>query len=198
MMTIRQIERLWTAGKFAQISRDLLVGRPEQSIRLESMLTQQSAAAAMALLRLDELSQSHHPFCQQLIQTLIKSQQPDGGWGEPVVTAIALRALRSNGGRGVAVDRGLTAIAQLQKAEGPWPTGPIRRMPEDAFASAFILFSLGSDDLFRETVRFDDAVNWFTANETRLDAETRRLWDRAAARCKIRSGQSKDQSRVAA
>jgi hypothetical protein len=60
-------------------------------------------------------------------------------------------------------------------------------MPADPYVSAFILLQLGDHPAFRQAVRFFDALNWFEANEATLDADARRLWDRASLRCGMKS-----------
>lgn len=185
MMTVRHIEKLWNSDAHGRLLKELLAGRPEASLRLEHELTGRLPAAAMALLRLDELAQSHVPLYAKLLKTILAAQQSDGGWNDPVTSAICLRALLAGRGQGIAIDRGLFYLAQLQKSEGIWPNVPIRRMPADPFVSAFILLQLGFDARFRQAVRFIDALNWFEANELTLDSETRRLWDHASVRCQM-------------
>src|SRR2546428_386722 len=73
----------------------------------------------------------------------------DGGWGDPVVTALCVRALLCGRGNGPSIDFGLRYLANLQKTEGVWPAGPIRRLPADPAASAFVLFQLGDRPHFR-------------------------------------------------
>jgi hypothetical protein len=60
-------------------------------------------------------------------------------------------------------------------------------MPADAPTSAFILLQLGEHDVFRNAVRFDDAVDWFALNGKTLDPQTRQLWSHASARSRIGS-----------
>jgi hypothetical protein len=167
MITVRHIEKLWTARKYEPLLRDMLAGRPEASTRLELELSGYLPAAAMALIRLDELAQAHVPLYPKLL------------------TAVCLRALMGSRGQGIAIERGLFYLAQMQKEEGIWPKVPFRRMPADPFVSAFVLLQLGSDDGFRQAVRFVDALNWFESHESTLDAETRRLWDHASIRCQM-------------
>jgi hypothetical protein len=144
-----------------------------------------SCAAAIAMIRLDELSQAHVPFYQKLLHRVLSRQEADGGWGDPMTTALCLRALLAGRGHGPVIDRGMVYLANLQKNEGIWPKVPIRRMESDPFVSAFILHQLGHSEQFRSSVRFFDALNWFESNEATLDGETRRLWDHASIRCQI-------------
>jgi hypothetical protein len=185
MQTTRQIERFWIAQDYNRLARELLTARFECSHRLKAELSRTVPTAALALIRLDELNQGTHPLTQKLIHSILSAQEPDGGWGEPLVTALCLRALLCSQGIGVAIDRGMTYLAELQKTEGVWPSIPIRRTAEDPFVSAFILFQLADQPAFRRAVRFDDAVAWFLLNEPKLDADALRLWKRASLRARL-------------
>ncbi|WP_428940786.1 hypothetical protein [Fontivita pretiosa] len=185
MTTVRHIEKLWRDKLYAKLLRQMLSGRPEASLRLELELNGPVPAAAMALLRLDELGQPHVPLYDKLLRAVLTAQEPDGGWGDPMTTALCLRGLMAGQGGGAAIERGLTYLAQLQKSEGIWPKVPLRRMPADPFVSAFVLLELGDHERFRQSVRFADALNWFQVHQHALDPETRRLWDHASIRCRI-------------
>jgi hypothetical protein len=186
MTTVRQIERHWNNRCYQRLLRELIANRPEASLRLETELSPRPAAAAIALIRLDELSQSHVPLYSQLVKALISYQNADGSWDDSLVTtALCLRALLLGRGAGRTVELALKYLADLQKPEGIWPTIPLRRMPAEPYTSAFILYQLGPNAEFRSSVRFLDALTWFEQNEPNLDPESRRLWDRAAARCKV-------------
>ncbi|MCC6423815.1 MAG: hypothetical protein IT447_10085 [Phycisphaerales bacterium] len=185
MTTLRQIERLWSARRYDHLFRQLMAARPESSMRLEVEVGGSAPAAALALIRLDELCQSHQPLASDLLRALLASQESDGGWKDPMTTALCLRALFTCHGAGAAIDRGLFYLANLQKSEGIWPNVPLRRLPADPFVSAFILYQLGENPGFRAAVRFIDALNWFEHHESSLDPESRRLWDRAITRCRL-------------
>ena len=184
MITIRQIERAWTARTYEKLFRELVANRPEAGFRFEHEQARAIPAAAMAVIRLEELSQSHTPVAAKLVRAVIAGQETDGGWGDVMTTALCLRALLCSGGDGLAVQRGLDYLANLQKSEGVWPAVPLRRMPADGYASAFVLYQLGDNALFREAVRFDEAVRWFEQHEAGLAFDARRLWDRARYRCR--------------
>jgi hypothetical protein len=141
--------------------------------------------AALAIIRLDELTQAGHPFYRRLLNVILTSQQKDGGWGDLFVTALCLRALIAGNGSGVAISAGLAYLANLQKSEGAWPHDPIRRLPADGYTTAFILHQLAEFSIFRATIRFDDAITWFTYHASELDPETRRLWQHARTRCRL-------------
>ena len=185
MTTVRQIERAWTARTYEKLFRELVAARPEAAFRFEVEQGRAIPTAAMALIRLDELSQSHVPLYGKLLRAVIAGQEKDGGWGDAMTTALCCRALLCSGGDGVAIDRGLQYLSNLQKDEGVWPAVPLRRMPADGYASAFVLYELGDNARFREAVRFEDAVSWFEQNEPGLDPETARLWSRARHRCRV-------------
>jgi hypothetical protein len=186
MTTVRQIERYWTAREFTKLFHSLLAPRPEAKFRLE-VEVRPALAAAIGVIRLDELAQSHAPLYTRLVRAILAAQEADGGWGDPVTTALCLRALMCGRGEGVAVERGLAYLANLQKAEGIWPALPLRRMPADPHVSAFLLAQLGDSPGFRAAMRFDQAVQWFRTHVEELDRETAGLWDRAALRCRVRS-----------
>ena len=187
MITVRQLDRDWNARHYEKLFRELTAFRPEASFRFEFENNRSTPAAAMALIRLEELAQSHVPLYGRLVRAVLAAQdQRDGGWGDPMVTALCLRALMAGKGNGIAVERGLSFLANLQKEEGAWPCVPIRRMTADGYVSAFILYELGDSPEFREAVRFDDAVRWFERREHTLDERTRDLWQRARLRCRLR------------
>jgi len=183
MMTVRHIERLWEAKSYGRLIHDLLVARPESGSRTETELGRAIPATAMAMIRLDELSQSAVPLYGRLLRTLLNDQHADGGWGDPMVTALCLRALLCGAGNGSAIERGLTYLTNLQKPEGIWPSEPIRRMPADPYVSAFILLQLGQHGQFRSAVRFFEGLNWFEKHESELEPAAMKLWERASLRC---------------
>ena len=82
MFTIRQIERLWNARAYRRLAVELLAGRAEGSYRLEAEFARSVPAAALALIRMDELTQSHHSLYRTLLNVLIVGQEADGGWGD--------------------------------------------------------------------------------------------------------------------
>jgi len=182
MVTVRQIERLWDAKAFRRLAAELLSTRTEGTYRLESELGTSLGAAALGIIRLDELQQSHHPLNRKLLNVILLAQEADGGWGDPLRTGLCLRALLCARGEGNAVERGMQYLATMQKAEGVWPKEPIRRMPADGFVSAFVMFELASATRFREVVRIDDAVEWFAGNEAMLEPDAKRMWELASLR----------------
>ena len=186
MQTVRQIERLWTARQYAKLFRELTCHRPEGGFRME-LEAGSAAAAAMGIIRLDELNQVHAPLYNTLLRAVLATQEADGGWGDVTLTALCLRGLmlgKHTGGEAIA--RGLAYLASLQRPEGLWPKIPLRRMPGDAYVSAVVLYHLAEDDRFRAAVRFEDVTAWLEGNRTSLEPAAQKLWDHAALRCRIR------------
>jgi hypothetical protein len=185
MITVRQIERQWDAKTYDRLFNELLAPRPEGALRLGIDPSRPICTAALAVIRLDELSQSHVKLYSKLMKSIIASQEADGGWGDLVTTALCLRALLCGNGSGAAIDRGVQYLADLQKSEGIWPNIPIRRTPADPYVSALIIYQLADHPRFQRSIRIADAIAWFTANEPRLDDETRQLWKRARIRGRL-------------
>ena len=186
MITVRQMERYWTRRQYEKLFDALVEHRPEGAFPFDLAEGRAAPAAAMAMIRLDELTQAHVPLYGVLLRAVLACQNPnDGGWGDPVVTALCLRALTAGRGNGLAIDMGFRYLADLQKADGIWPAGPIRRLPADPTVSAFVLYCLGEKAAFRQAVRFDDATHWFETHGSSLDADGRRWWGYAKMRCQL-------------
>jgi len=182
MLTVRHLEREWNAGAYRRLMGELLTARGESTPKLVTDLSKPAAAAAMVMVRLDELGQAHVPLFSKLLQVVLRHQDVDGGWTDPVATALCVRALRLSNGQGQAVDRGLAYLANLQKDNGLWPAEPLRRMTGDAFVTAWVLFNLGNDPSFRRLVRYDDALAAMELMEGAHSPETKRLWARVNRR----------------
>ena len=185
MTTLRQIERLFNAHQFRRLYAELMNGRVENAGGLAESLGHVVPVAALAMIRIDELSQGRAPLYRRLLNVVLTAQEKDGGWGDPLVTAVCVRALLCGQGQGAAIERGLHYLASLQKSEGIWPNEPIRRMGGSPLVSALMLLLLGDHVAFRDAVRFDDAIDWFFANGGAIEPEARRLWEHARARCRI-------------
>ena len=184
MITVRQMERNWEARRYEKLMASLTVARPEEGFTLDPANGRAIPAAAMAVIRLDELNQAHVPLYSRLVRALLAAHSAtDGGWGDPAVTALCLRALMAGRGNGLTIERGLDYLAGLQKADGLWPAGPIRRMAADPATSAFILYQLGDKPAFRGAVRFDEAMDWFESRGKHLDRDAREWWELARMRC---------------
>jgi hypothetical protein len=196
MITVRQIQRLWDEHAYGRLAGLLGEGRsdlPEDAPRGSPSVS----AAALGIIRLDELAQSSHPVCARFIRSLLNAQQPDGGWGEIGLTVLAIRALRCANGDGEAIARGIQWLADLQKEDGAWPMEPVRRLPADAGNTTFVLLHLGNDPLLRARARLDDALAWISSHHHEMDAGTRRVADRVVVRRKWTSTRSSADSTTA-
>jgi hypothetical protein len=193
MMTVRQIERQWSARAYNSLFATLNAARPESDFAKATKVTQ-PAAAALAIIRLDELTLARAPIYADLVRALLHAQDVNGGWGDPAITALCLRALLCSNGQGQAISRGLNYLAALQKPEGIWPGLPTRRMPVDPLVSAYVLYELGDRPEFRATVRFPEAVAWFTGKNASVDAAAHRIWQFAERRCRAPMSGDRDPS----
>ena len=190
MMTVRHIERLFSNHQHPRLCRELIAGRPEATAGLDGVLSRVVPIAALGMIRLDELSQSQTSMYRRLLNVVLTSQHPNGGWGDVMTTAIALRALLGNSstGHGQAIDRGLAHLAAAQHENGTWSDeagSDDAGGRNDALVTAFVLMQLGDRAAFRGSVRFAQAVEWFNGRATHLDAPVKRLWTHAAVRCRM-------------
>ncbi len=175
MFTPRQLDRLWNQHRYADISSLCMEMRAEGSPRLLRELEGPVAAAALGLIRLDEISQPGHPLAVHFLRRVLLSQQPDGSFGSPLVTALCLRALLICKGDGLAVHRGMEHLAALQREDGLWPQAPVQRMPSDPLVTAFILHNLLPFEAFRSTVRVEEALRALQSLKLSGDPEARHL-----------------------
>ena len=142
MMTVKQIERYWHLQAYDRLIDELCTGRAEAVGGIRQLFKGPTAAAALAVTRMDELNQSHHPMVARLIRFLVAGQSPEGGWGDAVLTALGLRALSRGVGTGLAVERALQHLVDLRRDNGEWPVEPFRRFDGDPAVTAFVLFEL--------------------------------------------------------
>ena len=179
MITLHRIDRLFSEHQHPRLYRELVAARPEAFVGLDDAMTHVAPIAALGLIRLDELNQSHTSTYRRLLNVVLTSQRPDGSWGDCVATALVVRALLGGGGHGSAVERGLNYLARLQQENGLWPVGALG----NALVSAFVLMQLGDVREFRQAVRFGAALAWFTTHRKSLNPATQKLWNHAAVRC---------------
>src|SRR5580704_16340268 len=125
MVTVRQIEKLWNARKYEQLLAGLLANRVEAALADELKSAGSLAAAAMGMIRLDELNQTHVPLFGKFLRAVLAAQHSDGGWIEIAPTALCLRALMIDMGQGESISRGLAWLGQLQQPAGIWPRVPL-------------------------------------------------------------------------
>ncbi len=66
---------------------------------------------------------------RQLRDRWVSEQAPDGGWGSPQDTALAVEGLALFGAPGGALTRGLRYLGEHQRPDGSWAAQPFYRMP---------------------------------------------------------------------
>ena len=119
MITIRHIERLFEDHQHRRLYRELIAGRPEATFALEAVLARPVPIAALGMIRLDELAQSHTSLYRRLLNVVLTAQQSggaDGGWSDPVTTSVCRRALLSGGHAVRVVGRNAGALEPLAAA----------------------------------------------------------------------------------
>ncbi len=142
MLTVRQIERLWESRNYNRLIDELVEGRAEGTEGIRPLLHGPETAAALAIVRMGELLQGHQVLVGRLVRYLISIQSPEGGFGDTTTTAICIRALAANQGSGPVITKALKHLETLQRDDGEWPIEPLRRMPGDLAATAFIIRQL--------------------------------------------------------
>lgn len=189
MMTVRMIERTYCAKDFSRLLHDLTSHRADALVQWDARASRATLAAAMVVIRMEELSQAHHPFAAKLLRVILGAQEADGGWGDPLTTALCLRALLASRGDGPAIARGLAYLAAVQHEEGAFPAGPFRRMPADAHVTAAICYFLGEYATVWESVHMNAAADWLDHQSSTMSDATRVLWRHGSLRCRIRTPQ---------
>jgi hypothetical protein len=111
MLVVKQMEKLWESRKYGRLLEELLAWRVESLAADELRQHACLASAALALIRLDELHQGNATICPTFIRAILAHQDRDGGWGDPMLTALCLRALSINDGSGEGPARGLAYLA---------------------------------------------------------------------------------------
>lgn len=196
MINARQLRKQLQTRDGDRLVRSLASNGTPLPLPLQVRLTEAGSAAplAMGLRRLLELTYGSDPLVRELTDELLSLQHPDGsfpgnhaGDPDPLATAAAAAALTRlchdapylHPCLDHACHRSLTALAAMQDEAGLFDC-PNDRTPADrALTGTFILYLLGCDMLFRQTIRYADLVNWLDDHADRLDEPTRELWQMA-------------------
>ena len=101
-----------------------VAARPEGWTGIPTTEVPVPMAAAMAIVRLDELTQSHLPLYAKLIRFILDAQESDGGWGDPAVTALCILASSAARARG---QRLTPALGTLPLFKSPMGSGQTSR-----------------------------------------------------------------------
>jgi len=186
MLTTKQTERLWHLKAFERLTDELCAGRAEAVGGIRQLLRGPLVAAALTVIRMGELNQSHQPFVSQMVKFLIASQQSDGGFGDAATTALVVRALASDRGAGPALEAGLTFLDHLQRDDGEWPKVPLKRLPGDPAVTAFVLLQLVESRLKKAETLINRTIDRITGDDTKpsqpFDQQLLPLRRRVAAR----------------
>ena len=194
MLTVNLIQRLIDQRAFDRLLEAVSANGMQLPLPLRVRLGQTpSAPLALGLRRLVELTYHRTALSRQMARLLLDSQDADGSFdGDPVITATAVAALGrllaeqpSAGDSAICQARvhALAALAAMQDDDGLFRTASDRTREDRAMAAAFVLYQLGGDDAFRQTVRIADLWRWFEQHDDRLDGPTQGLW--RMGRCQI-------------
>lgn len=160
MTTVRQMHSLLSDGQNAKLLGELAQYRGDLPGELVAELGgSATAAVAMAAVRLQELNQQRTTLYRALLARLVGSQESNGGWGDVLVTSLAIRALLADPTGKPAAIRGIQLLVATQKDDGSLPREAIRRLPGDATATAFVLVHLSRSQEFAMRFRVEAAIN---------------------------------------
>lgn len=204
MLTTAKLSRLWKQAKYRALVREVCEGRPEARLELDTRCGGPTAAAALGLLRLVELNQSHLPLAAELASRLLWTQNRNGSWGGeanepiPLVTVLAVRALASKPGEsritvgripGIGLDRPAGgASGRLSDSVAAWSTAVARGVDwlvasqptwrDDPFTVGFVLLQVGriAPFLDRADVGALLAAEPRASRRSEPDASTRFVW----------------------
>jgi hypothetical protein len=194
MLSLHQIQSLFRSGRRDQLVTALTVNGLPLPMPLQIKLAGSPAAAiALGLRRLSELTYGPTPVGRAMLQALLARQQEDGSFdGDALATAAALAAINQleRDQHGIIApkllsdirDHAMDWLASQQQADGLIASSADRSDEDRALSSAFILFMLDRDELFRSTIRYADLLDWFECDQRQLAPEVARLWQLAQAR----------------
>lgn len=197
MLSVSLIERTLETRDYDRLLRDLADNGMDMPLSLRLRLGQSpTAPLGLALRRLVELTYGPTALSRQLVDRLLREQQPDGTFpgdaddGRDVLaTAAALAGLgRVAADHPAAVgdelraglDRGFAAMGECQDCDGLFTAPADRSLADRALTTAFILSLLGGTAAFRGAVRLNTLHRWFERHDGRLERSTQHLWDLAS------------------
>lgn len=198
MLSVSLIERTLETRDYDRLLRDLANNGMDLPLSLRLRLGQSpTAPLALALRRLVELTYGPTALSRQLVDRLLRDQLPDGtfpGDGDEahrdvLASAAALAGLGRvaadhpaalGGALRTGLDRGWSALSELQDCDGLFTAPADRSLADRALTTAFIVSLLGDTPEFRQSFRLHELYQWFEQHDGRLDRSTQHLWDLAS------------------
>lgn len=169
MTSVRQIDGLWSEGRTRQLVTELTRFRPDfPASMIDSVSSSPVVAAALAMVRLQELDQTLLASYEGLKRKLLASQAADGSFGSIPITVLACRALLAEPTGAEALRKGLEYLGLIQREDGGFPVDELRRLPSDLLATALCIYHLSRDDRAKRALRFEAAGRWLA--DHRMDA----------------------------
>jgi len=148
-----------------------------------------ASTTALALKRIVELSYVPNPHHRAILTQLLEAQSNDGDFdADPIATALAVAALHASQNAsvastdpeaGLALERGLSALAALQDDDGFFRHSSDRSIQARAMTAAFVLATLTGVEELRSAIRYGDVLAAFDQLEGRLDTDTENLLQQA-------------------
>lgn len=159
MTTVRQMQSWMSDGQHGRAIAELSQFRGDLPAEIVRELNGSAiAAVALAAIRLQELNQQRTTLYRGLLARLVGLQLADGGWGDVLPSALAIRALLGDAStRGDAI-RGIDWLCGQQKDDGSLSREPIRRLPGETMVTAFVLAHLSRSSEFAMRFRIEAAL----------------------------------------
>jgi hypothetical protein len=159
MTTVRQIDGMWTDGQGRKLFSELSKFRPDVPEFLAGDLgILPIAAAALSMIRLQELNQTRTQLYRALLARVLVTQDADGGWGDTLATVLAARALLNDPEGRSAGLKAVILLSNFQLDDGTFPRTLARRLAGDTLATAFVLAHLARMSEVANRVRVEAAI----------------------------------------
>jgi len=194
MLSAATIQRRFESQEYDQLLDALARNGMPLPLPLRVRLSAGPAATlGLALRRLVELTYGPTALSRAMLDALLAIQNADGSFpgnsaSDPLATACVLAALNrvqqeQPAAREPAIEHAknaaIASLSMKQDHDGLFRCGDERTDLDAATTSAFVLYLLGREDDFRQSVRYADLCVWFEEHERQLDRTTRLLWEMA-------------------
>ncbi len=192
MLSINLIARLARNERYDSLLEGLSSNGMAMPLSLRIRLTNTPAAVvALGLRRILELTAGPTQAANALLLQLLAMQLPDGSFDEdPVATAAAANVIElAIEGKAVSPadhdslqsvrHHAFAALSAMQDHDALLYSRHDRTLADRTLGSALALWLVGSDELFRASIRYADLLTWFESNEDCLDPAADRFWQMA-------------------